>query len=171
MIDFHVEITDSLLPELAGLERALVDPILLYAAWEPIALRSVDRNFQRGGSDRGAWEPLASLTVAAKGHARPLEKSGALRRSITAERTPEGLAIGPPPAGRLVYAGIQHFGGTAGPRPGNVAAVPLADGSIAFFTGRVQIPARPYNLLDERGIFELEDATARFILDAWYETA
>ena len=167
-LTIRVEEFEPISPHVRRLEQVLEDdPSGLYRLWAPIAERSVDRNFARGGSAEGPWAPLAELTVAHKGHDRPLEESGRLRKSIRADVTRAGVEVGPPEDGSIVYAAIQQFGGTAGPGPGKVAAVELLDGDLAFFSGSVEIPARPYNLMDEQGIDELEDEAVRYVQEQW----
>lgn len=140
------------------------NPGALHRIWAPLATAGVDRNFQRQSGAGRAWEPLAPLTIAIKGHSRILHHDGNLRRGIRALHDDTGVVVGPAEEHEH-YAYIQQYGGEAGPNPPNKAVLELADGEVAVVTRRVQIPARPYNQLSEFDIDQLEDAAVRFFED------
>lgn len=105
-----------------------------------IALFSVQENFRVGG--RPKWQPLAAATVKAKGHSKPLLDSGVLQNIVMKTR-PDEVVVGVQPAAKA-YAAIQHFGGKAGRNHS------------------VTIPARPYMLLQDEDLAEIDQ-----LLQSW----
>ncbi|HET7558881.1 MAG TPA: phage virion morphogenesis protein [Limnochordia bacterium] len=161
-------IDDKITPELQAKARRLQsfrEPLVQAQA---LMLRSVDQNFRSDG--RPKWPPLAPSTVAQrrKGSSRPLQDTGRLRVSVTAQdgtgavRTVnDSVAI----IGTTVkYARLMQEGGTI-----NVPALTpkrakalrwIGGGGAVHFARRtkahtVSIPARPFLLFqaeDERRI-------------------
>lgn len=77
----------------------------LLDAYVELALEQTEEAFARGGSPHdGGWRPLAPSTVARKRGRGVLEETGALRASITAERSGDVATIGSP----LRYAGPNN---------------------------------------------------------------
>jgi phage virion morphogenesis protein len=109
-----------------------------------IALASVQENFEVGG--RPKWQPLAPATIKAKGHSKPLVASGVLK-SVVMKATANQVTVGVQPAAKD-YAAIQHFGGKAGRG------------------GKVTIPARPFMLLQNEDLQEIEE-----LVQTWPATA
>ncbi len=125
---------------------------------------SVVRNFEEGGRP-ASWKPLAASTVLGRisrkdftrsGRLRaqagrrlrggtPLSDSGTLRNSVSVRATNEKAEIGP--KGSIPYAAIHQLGGTAG-------------------RGRqVEIPARPYLLVQDRDWPDIRKVLVRHLME------
>jgi len=106
-----------------------------------IALTSVQENFELGG--RPKWPALAAATIKRKGHDKPLIQVGTLK-NISRKVTPNSVIVGVQPAAKD-YAAIHQFGGKAG-------------------RGRkVNIPARPYMILQQEDLTEIEELVNRHV--------
>lgn len=127
---------------IAAIQAGLDDATPLMRVWGEIAQTSVAENFERGG--RPKWPPLSPVTVALKGHNRPLiGKTGNLRRiAVRPERS--RVVLGTHPSARD-YAAIQQKGGDAGRNR------------------RVRIPARPYLVLQDEDRAEMRETARRYL--------
>ena len=134
-VKLTISITDNATAPLRAFAVNVADLKPLMANLGEIAHASVIENFEVGG--RPKWLPLAPATIKKKGHTKPLIASGVLK-NITRKVTENSVLIGVPPAAKD-YAAIQHFGGKAG--RGH----------------KVTIPARPYMLLQDEDLREIDD--------------
>lgn len=134
---------DGFLHHIAAIKAGLHDATPLMRVWGEIIDLSIAQNFEQGG--RPKWQPLSAVTIALKGHARPLiGKTGNLARIVIQPGT-QSVLVGTQPAARA-YAAIQQFGGQAGRGQ------------------KVRIPARPYLLLQTGDVEEMAEE-ARFYLE------
>jgi len=115
--------------KIKALRQGVGDPSDLMKLWGEIAHASIRRNFEVGGRPT-KWKPLSKVTIALKGHARPLIRRGFLQ-NITVRPLRDHVLLGVQPAAKD-YAARQHFG---------------FDGSGARAGGKVKTPARPFMLL------------------------
>jgi phage virion morphogenesis protein len=102
----------SLTRRVNALKGAIADMSPLMKVVGEIANTSIQRNFEVGGRPT-KWVPLSKVTIAMKGHARPLiGRTGNLAR-VTVKPLTASVLVGTSPAARD-YAAIQQFGGMAG---------------------------------------------------------
>lgn len=133
-VKLTIKITDNATAPLRTFFLNVADLKPLMAGIGEIAFASVQENFEVGG--RPKWQPLAPATIKKKGHTKPLMASGMLQ-NITRKVTENSVQIGVQPAAKD-YAAIQHFGGKAGR------------------SRKVTIPARPYMLLHQEDLDEID---------------
>jgi len=127
-----------------------------------IVRRSVIRNFEVGGRPE-KWKPLAAATIlkgirkkeytrtgTLKAYAKRritgrkiLVDTGTLRNSISVEAYPDRAVVGP--KGSIPYARIHQLGGQAG--RGH----------------KVNIPARPYLMVQDEDWIEIKNALVRYL--------
>ena len=114
-------------------------------------LSSIQENFEKGGRP-ASWEPLAPATIRErirkeKWPGRILVRtgvSGGLLGSISYEAFPKKAVV----SANETYAAIHHFGGKAG-------------------RGRkTNIPARPYMMIQNEDMDEMQAALKDYILEA-----
>ena len=138
-----ITINDGASAPLRAFALRLADTLPLMKLIGEVAMASVQENFEVGG--RPSWQPLAPATVKAKGHSKPLVASGILKNVIMKASANEVL-VGVQPAAKE-YAAIQHFGGKAGRNHS------------------VTIPARPYMLLQDEDLQEIDELVRNWIVD------
>lgn len=135
-----ISVSDNASEPIRQFAANLSDVLPLMKNLGEITLSSVQENFEVGG--RPKWQPLAPATVKAKGHAKPLLDSGVLK-SVVMKARADQVVVGVQPAAKA-YAAIQHFGGKAGRNHS------------------VTIPARPYMLLQDEDLAEIDQ-----LLQSW----
>jgi phage virion morphogenesis protein len=114
-------------------------------------LTSIQENFESGGRPT-RWEPLAPSTIVererkGKWPGRILVRtgvSGGLLGSISYEAFPRKAVV----SANKIYAAIHHFGGKAGRG------------------GKTDIPARPYMMIQDEDMDEMQAALKNYILEA-----
>lgn len=144
MAGFLVKIQDAVLQRrIDALQAGLADATPLMRIWGEIAQTSISENFEVGGRP-DKWQALSDVTIALKGHARPLIGRTRNLSSIVVRPESQRVLVGTQPAAKD-YAAIQQFGGKAG-------------------RGRkVKIPARPYLLLQDEDREEMADESRSYL--------
>ena len=95
------------------------------------------------GPNRVRWAPLSPLTIARKGHKKPLFFSGKMQKSIRATFYASELVI----TAGTGYAKLQQVGGSYTPSPRQqiwMWANLMNKQGRPYGIGRVRIPARPF---------------------------
>jgi phage virion morphogenesis protein len=134
-------------------------------------LVSVQQNFTAGGRPR-AWTPLARSTLANRRgtSARILRDTGRLQNSITGRIEQRSVIVGT----NVRYARVHQEGGTIQvpdiqARAGKVLRWVTASGQVVYSrrakAHRVNIPARPYLLLQESDRTYIHEAIGRHLRD------
>lgn len=143
MLTFLVKTDDARWQgKVSALLRGLANAAPLMRLWGEIAHASITENFEVGG--RPKWKRLSPVTIALKGHDRPLiGKTGNLAKIVVRPGATE-VRLGTQPAARA-YAAIQQYGGRAGRGL------------------KILIPARPYMMLQAEDEREIEDVTRRYL--------
>lgn len=139
---------DKFVRSLTGLVGG-VDLTPLYQEIGEILLASIDRNFREGGrvgtqDADGQWTGGPSKWIESKraqdDAGQTLLDTGQLAASITYSATSSGVTIG----SNKVYAAIHQFGGQTGKNKA------------------VTLPARPYNVVQEEDLAEIQAAAEDF---------
>jgi len=126
-----------------ALLAGLSDARSLMQVWGEIAVTSIQENFEQGGRPQ-KWQPLPPVTISMKGHDRALiGRTGNLAR-VGYRAASDHVVIGTNPASKD-YAAIQHFGGMAGRNR------------------KVKIPARPFMLLQDEDVVEMEQVSRAYL--------
>lgn len=126
-----------------ALRKGVADASPLMKIWGEIAHASILYNFEVGGRPT-AWKKLSPVTIQLKKHDKILRgRTGNLAR-ITVKPGQLNVLLGTSPASRD-YAAIQNFGGQAG-------------------RGRkVNIPARPFMVLQPEDKVEMRETARRYL--------
>lgn len=125
----------------AVLERA--QPLESYRIATAILRESALKNFSFSGRPR--WAPLSDTTRKKRRGGLPLQRTGALRNSITSSYDRSGGSV----YTSIKYAPTQQYGARKGEYARNV---PWGD-----------VPARPFIVAQDRDITAIENAIARLI--------
>ncbi|MBW1779057.1 MAG: phage virion morphogenesis protein [Deltaproteobacteria bacterium] len=140
--------TSDLEKLLSGLLKRMDDLSGPMAVLGETVLASIQENFEAGGRPT-AWEPLAPSTIEErtrkdKWPGRILVRTGGLTGSISYEAFSDKAVV----SANKVYAAIHHFGGKAG-------------------RGRkTTIPARPFMMIQDEDLAEMQEAIKDYILEA-----
>lgn len=150
--DFEISIDDARLQaRLRRLDDRMTNMTPFFEEVGEIIRTSVVKNFEEGGRYRSPgdwrggsrkWRPLSVVTLARKRGKKILIDSGALLNSINWQADRQGVVIGP----NRVYAAIHQFGGKAG--RGH----------------KVTIPARPYLVVQDEDLEQINDVLEDYLL-------
>ena len=129
---------------LGGVLKRLSDTGAAMKIMGEIGRTSIVRNFEKGGRP-DKWKKLSPATLKKKKGGKILVNqgfAGGLMGSVSYKATSKKVVL----AAGKIYAAIHHFGGMAG-------------------RGRkVEIPARPYMMIQDEDWREMKDALEEFII-------
>lgn len=131
-------------------------------SWLPIKFRAPRRNASGAFTGAGKAQRAANATGKA---GKPLEDTGALRRSIVPKVTADGVEVGTnlKVKGGQSLGAIHQFGATVVPKSGKYLAFAGPAGQI-LFSRRSVIPARPFMPLTPTGELDLPPNWEKAIL-------
>lgn len=155
-----IEIRITIPDKSEGLDRFKDKLDHLDQMWRIVERRELEMTKDRFSSkttpDGAAWKGNAPLTLMLAKGGSLMNRSGALKGSITAEGSGLRSVIEP----HMIYAAIHQFGGTITPKKGQFLRIPLGGGKGkgkgkgkaksggksggAIFLKKVTIPAREY---------------------------
>ncbi len=143
-LEFEID-TEELLGTTRGFAAKASETATLHERLARRVIEAVDENFVREGRP-DKWPPLKPATVRERKRkgfwpGRILERTGALRRSITTATGADGVKV----ATFLPYARIQHAGGRTGRRH------------------RTVLPARPFMHLTAEDVEEIVELVKRWL--------
>lgn len=179
MIELKQEVA-HVLAALAELDRRGEQKAPLMQALAGTMLDEVEQNFAAQG--RPAWAGFAPSTLKRRQGGKLLQDSGRLASSITPASDNDTAQVGT----NVVYAATHHFGGEIkrAARSQRVYFKQNKAGEVGTrFVKKSQsnfsqwatigehtqkIPARPYLVLTEAGIQEMEEQTARYFSEPWW---
>jgi len=142
-VDIKVEIEDQGVKALlAGLQERCENPTPAMKEIGEIVRSSIIKNFEQSGRPN-KWQPLAAATIKKKrgGAGKTLIDSARLMNSITTRAHSNRVEIGT----SVIYARIHQLGGIAG-------------------RGRkVEIPARPYLMVQDEDWSPIREVLSRYL--------
>ncbi len=114
-----------------------------------VIMSTIQNRFTGGyGPNRVRWQALSPLTIARKGHSKPLFLTGRLRKGIKATFYASELII----TAGAPYARLQQFGGSYKPSPKQqlwLWANLMNKQGRPYGIGKITIPPRPFFGFDE----------------------
>jgi phage gpG-like protein len=164
-VDMHFEPSVGILArkvDKLGLNiRSFREPLL--RSVRQVMVPSIRQNFDSGG--RPPWEGLAGKTIYRKGHARPLIKSGSLRRvatQINIWKIDSEKALVSDLPDKVWYGKVHQAGYGGGTATRRVGIKNIQTGITTYFeesgaeAGTGAIPARPFIVLQPEDLDAIE---------------